>query len=227
MQNIYTITGVLIAAGLAYLLYRHVITTRQKRAAVGERIFSEVQGDFTNPESSAGEAAGTWKLVGQYQGETFQLQTVVDTLAVRKLPSLWLMVTLPQAQPITSTLDLVMRPTGPTTFSKFDFLDHTYRIPSDFPEQAVLRGDSETVPFSLHILQPHLALFHQRHGKEFLVSPKGLRIVIQIAEADRARYGVFREADFGETVIEPTLLREVMNTLLAFRNDLAKAHSND
>ncbi len=49
--------------------------------------------------------------------------------------------------------------------------------------------------------------------KELLVSRKGIRMVIQIAEADRARYGVFRQAAFGDVGMNPELLREVMSAM--------------
>ena len=53
--------------------------------------------------------------------------------------------------------------------------------------------------------------------KELLISPRGLRLVLQMAEADRARYGVFRQADFGEAVLEASMLQDMLVQLAAIR----------
>lgn len=64
-------------------------------------------------------------------------------------------------------------------------------------------------------------------GKEFLISPKGLRIVLQLAESDRLRYGVFRQVDFGDVCIDPSLARQTMDTLLALENNLGEHAKHD
>ena len=69
-----------------------------------------------------GQTAGVWTLNGRYRDHHFQLKTVADTLATRKLPSLWLMVTLPEPLPVTATTNMMMRAAGVTSFSNFDFL---------------------------------------------------------------------------------------------------------
>jgi hypothetical protein len=53
--------------------------------------------------------------------------------------------------------------------------------------------------------------------KELLISPRGLRLVLQMAEADRARYGVFRQADFGAVVLEAPTLQDMLIQLAAIR----------
>ena len=66
----------------------------------------------------------------------------------------------------------------------------------------------------------HLDIFHGGRGKEFLVSPKGLRIVVQLAEGDRARYGVFREANFEGSSIDVDVAKQIMDTLINLRKDI-------
>ena len=63
-------------------------------------------------------SAGYPQLVGFYDGLPVRIFAVVDTLAVRKLPVLWLLVTIPEPVPVRATLDLMMRPAGPTTFAR-------------------------------------------------------------------------------------------------------------
>ena len=49
----------------------------------------------------------------------------------------------------------------------------------------------------------HLSLFADGRAKELLVTPNGVRFVWLLAEADRARYGVFRQAEFGDAALHP------------------------
>ena len=94
--------------------------------------------------------------------------------------------------------DMMMRPGSPTTFSNFDHLDHTLPMAAGFPPEAVLRTDRKGVRFPHDIIASHLDLFAEGRAKELLITPNGVRIVWLLAEADRARYGVFRQAEFGD-----------------------------
>jgi hypothetical protein len=167
---------------------------------------------------------GSHRLVGRYQGLPVQAQTIIDTLSVRKLPSLWLMVTIPDPLPLKATFDLMMRPSGPTTFSNFDDLPATIERPADFPEHAVLRTDDPDHILPNHVIAPHLTPFSGTQAKELLITPKGLRMVIQLGEAERARYGVFRQAEFGETKLGAALFRDILDGLLALRADILDWH---
>lgn len=48
----------------------------------------------------------------------------------------------------------------------------------------------------------------------------GARLVWQLAEADRARYGVFRQAEFGEVEVDPELVRGLLDRLIAVRKTI-------
>jgi hypothetical protein len=135
------------------------------------------------------------------------------------------MVTLPGPVPVSATIDLMMRPEASASFSNFDQLDFTIEAPGDFPTGAVIRTDDpEQVPSPLH-LRPHLGPFYGRQAKELLISPKGLRMVVLLAEADRARYGVFRQADFGEVRVSPELLKDCLERLQTLREDIKNWHT--
>ncbi len=57
-------------------------------------------------------------------------------------------------------------------------------------------------------------------AKELLITENGLRIVWLLAEAERARYGVFRQAEFGSPQIEDAILQELLDRLIAIRKDI-------
>ncbi len=212
--------AVIVGLALVYVLWRQWRKAERKHLEQPHFLFSNVKDIFDDATIAHGEAAGTWTLTGHYEGQIFQLKAVADTLATRKLPSLWLLVTLPLPQKFAATLNLMMRPTVPTTFSNFDFLPYTLATPAGFPLHAVIRTDAKRDDFSAEILRPHLSLFETRYGKELLISPKGLRITVLVAEVDRLRYGVFREANFGDTVINAEVVKQCLATLLKLKTDL-------
>jgi hypothetical protein len=212
--------GLLLAAIIIYFLMRKAAATKQQRLQDDERLFAEVRILFDEVRISDGASLGSKRLTGRFQTQTFQLQTITDTLATRKLPSLWLLITLPTPMPFTAKLDMMMRPAGPTSFSNFDFLNHTMPTPHGFPDHAVLRSDATENYPDLDLIKHHIGIFANPRLKELLISPQGLRIVFQVAEADRARYGVFREARFADTQIDRATVESVLNTLLALKADL-------
>ncbi len=220
MSTLQTILGLIVATALVSMLWFQFRRQDAKRADQGRILFELIVSLFDAPEIERGMTSGVWSLKGQYRNFDFQFKTVADTLATRKLPSLWLMVTLPEPQPVTATTNMMMRAAGVTSFSNFDFLPHTLRLPEGFPEHATLRSDAATISTVVSAITRHLDIFHHGRGKELLVSPKGLRIVVQLAEADRARYGVFREANFEGTSINAELAKQLMDTLINLRNDI-------
>lgn len=214
------IIGTALAAALTVLLTLHAMSTARRRKAEPERLLSAAAAVLDAPRISAGMTAGTYVLTGRYKGHNAEVKVVADTLAVRKLPSLWLMVTLPGTLPVRATLNLMMRPAGTSSFSNFDHLPFTEPTPHDFPKDAVIRtDDAEDMP-DLKIISRHLALFHSRYGKELLITPKGLRVVLLAGEADRARYGVFRQADFGDVSVDPLMVTDSLDLLIALRQDI-------
>ncbi len=219
------ILGIIAALGLAALLARQFLHTMARQKAAPHLFFEDAKAVLDEPRISSGPAAGTYQLTGHYKGHAVQVKAITDTLAVRKLPSLWLMVTIPESLPLTAIFDLMMRPAGPTTFSNFDALPFTVERPADFPEHGVLRTDDPDHLLPGHVVAPHLAAFFGPGPKELLITPSGIRIVTLIAEADRARYGVFRQADFGGAALDATTLIGHLDRLLALREAIEIWHS--
>jgi hypothetical protein len=220
MDNMRIIFWLLAAVLIVIALWRKFQKSKLQREASDKLLFSDVIGLFKNPTISEGTSMGSRRCDGEYAGENFQLQTITDTLATRKLPSLWLMITLPANIPVTAKLDMMMRPAGPTSFSNFDFLDHMISTPAGFPEHAVLRSDKPSGYANLENVKRHLGLFANAKFKELLITPQGLRIVMQAAEADRAYYGVLRNARFNDVCIDHTIVKQTMDTLLALKAEL-------
>lgn len=211
---------VLLAAiwRLAHVYQRSI----KRRHAEIEALFSDVVPLLDECEFEQVGPQQFPKLKGRYRDFSVQLQPVVDTLATRRLPALWLLVTLQDKLPTTARFDMMMRPAAATTFSNFDHLPYTLAHPTGFPEYAVVRTDDAQSVIPSHIIKPHLGLFFGPRAKELLITENGLRIVWLLAEADRARYGVFRQAEFGDVKIDSTKVQELLATLIALRSDILK-----
>jgi hypothetical protein len=212
--------GVVVLVGLVWKLARNFLQDRQRKKAATDTLFAEALTVLENPAFEPQGPQAYPRLRGTYRGFPVQVLPVVDTLATRRLPALWMLVTLQDALPVKARFDMMMRPTGATTFSNFDHLTQTLKHPAGFPEQAVIRTDDAELVLPAHIIRPHLALFFGPQAKELLVTENGLRLVWLLAEAERARYGIFRQAEFGEVVIDAKVLREILDTLLAIRTSV-------
>lgn len=151
------------------------------------------------------------------------MHPVIDTLAARRLPALWLLVTLQDNLPVTARFDLMMRPNAATTFSNFDLLPATVELPPEFPEEAVLRTDDPEHLLPTRLVSSHLDLFKDARAKELLITPNGVRFVWLLAEANRARYAALRDANFGEIDLDPDILRNLLDRLVALRHAIVDA----
>ncbi len=220
-------TYALIAAVVAYLLIKRTMAKAERQRQIPNLLYKDVGSLFTEAEVNAGESLGSHVFTGLYHDHQFELKTITDTLNTRKLPSLWLMITLKSSIPIKHTLDMMLRPAGPSTFSNFDFLPVILPTPSGFPEQAVLHTDEDQSPFDLNLLRPVLSFFKNPRAKEFLATPNGLRLVVQLGEAERARYLVAREARFESNAVDADQTKQALELLLALKNDLQQQYGHD
>ena len=203
----------LVGAVLFWQLVRRYRADAQARAEGPARLFRHVAPLLEAPELMPVAVAGSVEIRGRYRGQPVRIRAITDLLAVRKLPSLWLMVTIPVPVPVAARFDLMMRPAGQTSFSNFDDLPDTIRLPSSYPVDAVARTDDRRLAPSPALFVPFLAPFFGPRGKELLVAPEGVRLVLQAAQGSRARYGVFRQADFGEDPLDPALVAEALALL--------------
>jgi hypothetical protein len=216
-ETITTILGLAAAIGLAIHFALRFRQNARKRAAAPDAFFAKVRPLIENARYEGQGSVGYPQLVGRYRELPVRLNPVIDTLAIRKLPSLWLLATIPEPLPLSATFDLMMRPAGPTTFSNFDHLPVTLDALPDLPPYAVVRTDDAQHVLPYHVVAPHLDIFAGPRAKELLIAPKGLRVVYQVAEGDRVRYGILRQAEFGVVELDPQLVCDLLDRLIALR----------
>ena len=207
-----------LGAGLAVLAGQTLRAGRVRQAGRGG-YFDLCAKALEHPRRGDG-SAGFPRLAGRYGGAELDLQAVPDTLTFRKLPALWVLVTLPGPQPLAGKLDLMIRPTGVEPFSHFHTLAHQIAPPPGFPDDCALRTDAPGALLPDDLLIPHLGLFEDECVKELILSPKGLRISFLAEEANRGRYLIFRDAELGRTALPFERVQPYLDALLALRRDL-------
>lgn len=181
--------------------------------------------DALKPLFDSGEMSllpsGFPRLTGHRGGLAFDVRALPDTLTFRKLPALWVMVSLPLPLPLGATLDLMARPSGQEVFSRFADLPQSLPRPDFLPEGVAVRSDNGAGVPPAEVLRRHAGLFDDARVKELLISPAGLRIVILAEEADRGRYLIFRDAEMGLSPLAAARVAPLLDRLERLRTDLA------
>lgn len=202
---------------LALRLVRETHARKTARAGY----FDAVKPLFTGGETRL-QPTGFPRMTGHRDGLAFDLQAVPDTLTFRKLPALWVMVTLPEPLPVKATIDLLARPSGNEPFSHFAALPQSLPTPPGLPKDVAIRSDDAPNAPPESLILRHADLFDDPQIKELVISPKGLRIVLLAEEADRGRYLIFREAEMGMHPLPPARLTPLLDRLAALRDDILK-----
>jgi hypothetical protein len=209
---------------LLYAAYRHWQESRT-RAARRASFLSEAQ-ELFDGGLKALKPDGFPRISGTYKGHTFDLQAVPDALNIRKLPALWLLVTLPEPLPLRGTFDMMMRPRGVEPFSKHAELPVQITPDSAFPHDCAIRTDAPLDLPPRDVLIAHLDLFDDPRAKELVMSPKGLRIVWLAEEAHRGKYLLFRDSEMGLTPFPAREIRMLLDKLIAMQADVIAAQRN-
>lgn len=210
--------SVAIALALIFHLVHHAKTARANAAMAKASSSASVLAVVPDARETDDFTAGVSGWAGTWMNQRVHIRTIADTLATRKLPVLWLSVTITEKVAVPAIFDLMMRPGSPTTFSNFDHLAATLPDQPGFPSGAVIRTSEESAVFPLHVIAGHIDLFADGRAKELLVTPHGIRIVWLLAEADRVRYGVFRQAAFSGTGPDAAILETLLVSATALRS---------
>lgn len=163
-------------------------------------------------------ATGFPRMAGRRGGAEFDIQVVPDTLSVRKLPALWVLVSLPGPLPVTGTLDVLLRPTGMETFTNFSRLPVQVQPPPGFPPDCAIRTDALGHAAFADALRAVMKAVDTDRLKEILITPAGVRLVFLAEEADRGRYLLFRDAEMGRDPMPPARLTPFLAAALALRS---------
>jgi hypothetical protein len=209
----------LLAIGVLVWIYR-----RDKNRLERERVqlFEDVRGLLSEAELS--RAAGEYpKLRGRYRGYEVTIDAVVDHIAVRKLPSLWLRATVLTEIPYGGACDVMARAHNVEFFSPAGDFQHALKLPAGWPDHLTVKSDDPAAIPPEAILGRHIGIFDEPRIKELLVTPRGVRVVRQAAQGARAEYMVLRQALFGTVRIPRDQLAAMLDAAIALAEDLKRS----
>jgi hypothetical protein len=154
-------------------------------------------------------------LTGRYRGVAVRLEPVPDDMTWRKVPSLWLKATLLSPNPSRGTLGILARPRGGEFYSPTPEMAHRLAVPAAWPSDLLFcTDDMETLP-EIDQLTPEMAVFDDPRMKDLVITPKGVRLVYQSAQAERAHYLVLRQARFLNNKADAALVRALLDRAIS------------
>lgn len=195
--------ALVICGGLIVLWWFHQRSGR--RLAAGRMaLVREIPNVVASAEISAGPAL--YPIVrGTYDGRACRIEPHLDGMAVRKLPVLWLFVTVAAAIPKQQRLSAMMRPSNLEYWSPASELDEIPRPDPSLPDRLIVRGSAGLAS----VIAAHGDFFADGKGKEILIDGGRVRLVTMIEEADRSIYLVYRQARLSGDPIPAELVENV------------------
>lgn len=217
--NLVLMAALALGAGAVVFV---ALRREQAARALRRRAFLSAVGVLFTDRREAVQPSGFPRMAGWHEGAEFDIQVVSDTLSLRKLPALWVLVSVPHSLTAAAAVDVMLRPTGMESFTNFNQLPVQVPVPPGFPEDCAIRADAPgSVPHEAAIRQVFEAVDADRL-KEVLVTPKGVRLVFLAEEAHRTRYLLYRDSEMGQVPLSPARLAPFLAAAIALRDGVAQ-----
>ncbi|WP_168788587.1 hypothetical protein [Paraburkholderia aromaticivorans] len=212
-----TVLAALFVIALGFIYWRDRNALKERRL----KLFEACLALFDNYQLTQ-DAVNFPVLTGSYGGFEVRIEPLADHVVFRKIPSLWLLVTVKHALPVEGTFDLLARAQNVEFYSPADSLQVRIATPDAWPRHTTLRADRSAAELPMKLLDPHVrVLFGDPRSKELVVTRRGVRIVYQAHSGDRSEYLVMRSAAFREAHVPAALLRSLLDQAVAMCVDLA------
>ena len=161
------------------------------------------------------EIDGYPRLNGTYDGgNRISLEVVPDSLVPRRLPQLWLRLTL-LAPEVASrpSIGVLARPVGTEFYSRVLGLPNSIApsFTTDFP--LLMRGRGVTEAAIQRTSGLFRTLFADPALKEIVITPRGAGSVRRIAEGDRGAHVLYRQMRFPVKQVSPEFVRNALAEL--------------
>jgi hypothetical protein len=148
------------------------------------------------------EGDGFPRLEGLEKGRLVRAELLCDTMAMRRLPQLWLKLTRIEARPDISEFSVLVRPSGTEFFSLTAHHGSPLRPPQGLAQEVIARGSTLEAQRLLDEVAPALRhIFADPRIKEIAVTAKGLRLIWQAAEGHRGEHLLLRQCQFGDAAV--------------------------
>lgn len=190
------------AVVLVFLQRRHVARVQGDRAALFEQAVEALDDPRVVPRGLDFPL-----LYGRFEGRQVRIEPVVDTVAMRVIPVLRLIVTMREQFPEQPRLSVLSNETGHEFFAGHrDLL--RWRDPS-WPQWASVACTAEGVDRELADYAVGLVT-EDSVVKQVLVTERGVRCVVRGAQSEPWPYRATRRVDFSETRVTAEDLRQAV-----------------
>jgi hypothetical protein len=154
-------------------------------------------------------------------GRQVRLELIADTMVTRRLPQLWLKVTLTESG--TRASPTLARPTGSEYYSLVHGLPE-WLAPPETGISLLMRGDGRHTPAQAASINAHFQqLFADPLLKEAVVSPKAARVIYQASQGERAAHMFLRQARFSLASVPAATMRQAIALAAGLNSVLAEA----
>lgn len=221
MQLEFILGGIACAALMWYFHRKHRDETRARRGAM----LDQARPLLEAPELTQHDVDFP-VLEGRYRGHWVRIEPLEDHVAFRKVPSLWLLVTVRWDLPYKGVFDFVVRPDNMEYYSPVSRLDHSLPIPPDWPQHAWLRSDDPERMPPLARVAPHMSYFEDQRSKELVITSRGVRLVYMANQARRPHYLVLRGVTFDDLAVPRERIVDLLERATALCQDLNEERSH-
>jgi hypothetical protein len=193
---------VVVAAALvlAAIQTRHRRRVARERGAVLDGV-TELFAQATVTQDGIGYPS----LRGRWHGHDVKVELSVDTMTMRQLPTLWMLVSVLRPLPVRTPIDITLRPRPSDIVSPGLGFVHEHPAPPGWPQDIRVATRDPALP-PLEALDDFLELLELPTTKELLIAPGGVRIVHELARGAIGQYRVVRRPKFRFAVAPERLL---------------------
>jgi hypothetical protein len=203
--------ALLLVAGavvLALVQRHHVVRVRADRG----RLFEDCSG-LLEDAAVIPRGLNLPLLTGRRGGHPARVEPIIDTLSMRTLPVLWLVVTVAGPRVDTGRLSVLARACG-TEFYAHDEGSNAVLMGPAWPADLAVRADSpETASQQPGLLEDIRRLMTDQRVKQVVVGPESARVVWRCATADSANYRATRRVDITGARAEAPALATVLDAI--------------
>lgn len=202
-----------------------VAAAREHRRAVAGRrdLLSQACGVLS--ETNISHARDQFPIVSGFthDGCRAKVELVADTMVTRRLPQLWLRVTIAiQGTGDGPVIGALARPTGAEFYSRVHDLPE-WMTPPEIGVPMLIRGDGRADAEQAAAMAAHLAsLFSDPKVKEAVITPRSASILYQAAEGERAAHLFLRQARFQLEGVPADTIRLAIQKAMALSSVFAE-----
>lgn len=213
--------AVLFSLVLWWMYRKHHQQVSQSRAA----LLSDCNKVITISETQF-DSAGYAAIKGEFASTPISLRLEVDNLTARKIPVMWLHITMPRQDKNGGSLDVLVRPQINDIYSPSWSWNKVVTPLTGWPQHARFMSKDKTPDLTL-IDDDVRNLFADERTKELVVTPEAVRLTYLIRQADRGHYLLLRSVDFDQSPIDSDQLAALGRQLRHLLGSLEGGYQNE